>query len=173
MLLFKRFATTAEGRRKIDHWKMHAPVIGKVFRLNMFGQFARTLSTLLINGVPATGVVGGPSAPCTAVPGAAAPLIGSESGFARQRALVDHFHGLPARQRAQGAQGPLQGLYRPREAGLHGMAFVTRFAPSPTGPLHLGHAYSAILAHDRARQHASVHFIAGAVQEAGVDEGHA
>ena len=31
------------------------------------------------------------------------------------------------------------------------MAFVTRFAPSPTGPLHLGHAYSAILAHDIAR----------------------
>lgn len=27
---------------------------------------------------------------------------------------------------------------------------ITRFAPSPTGPLHLGHAYSAILAHDRA-----------------------
>ncbi len=31
------------------------------------------------------------------------------------------------------------------------MTFVTRFAPSPTGPLHLGHAYSAILAHDMAR----------------------
>lgn len=31
------------------------------------------------------------------------------------------------------------------------MAFVTRFAPSPTGPLHLGHAYSAMLAHDIAR----------------------
>ena len=27
----------------------------------------------------------------------------------------------------------------------------TRFAPSPTGPLHLGHAYAAILAHDMAR----------------------
>lgn len=31
------------------------------------------------------------------------------------------------------------------------MMFRTRFAPSPTGPLHLGHAYSAILAHDMAR----------------------
>ena len=30
-------------------------------------------------------------------------------------------------------------------------AFVTRFAPSPTGLLHLGHAYSACLAHDMAR----------------------
>ncbi|MEJ6394707.1 tRNA glutamyl-Q(34) synthetase GluQRS [Gymnodinialimonas sp. 2305UL16-5] len=29
---------------------------------------------------------------------------------------------------------------------------ITRFAPSPTGPLHLGHAYSALLAHDMARE---------------------
>ena len=29
---------------------------------------------------------------------------------------------------------------------------VTRFAPSPTGRLHLGHAFSAVLGHDRARQ---------------------
>lgn len=31
------------------------------------------------------------------------------------------------------------------------MTFKTRFAPSPTGPLHLGHAYSAMLAHDMAQ----------------------
>ncbi|MFC0279069.1 tRNA glutamyl-Q(34) synthetase GluQRS [Falsigemmobacter intermedius] len=31
------------------------------------------------------------------------------------------------------------------------MAVVTRFAPSPTGPLHLGHAFAAITAHDMAR----------------------
>ncbi len=30
---------------------------------------------------------------------------------------------------------------------------VTRFAPSPTGALHLGHAYSALLAHRFARDH--------------------
>ena len=28
---------------------------------------------------------------------------------------------------------------------------LTRFAPSPTGELHLGHAYSAVLAHGAAR----------------------
>ena len=32
------------------------------------------------------------------------------------------------------------------------MTFITRFAPSPTGPLHLGHAYSAIISHDMARR---------------------
>jgi glutamyl-Q tRNA(Asp) synthetase len=32
------------------------------------------------------------------------------------------------------------------------MTVVTRFAPSPTGRLHLGHAYSAVLAHDYARE---------------------
>lgn len=30
--------------------------------------------------------------------------------------------------------------------------FITRFAPSPTGRLHLGHAYSALLAYERARE---------------------
>lgn len=31
------------------------------------------------------------------------------------------------------------------------LAVVTRFAPSPSGPLHLGHAYSVVVAHDAAR----------------------
>ncbi|MEO0030832.1 MAG: hypothetical protein RIS94_590 [Pseudomonadota bacterium] len=34
------------------------------------------------------------------------------------------------------------------------MPTTTRFAPSPNGPLHLGHAYAAIMAHDRAARDA-------------------
>jgi len=52
VVIFKRFQASEEGRRKLDSWKMSAPVLGKVVKLNLFGQFARTLSTLLINGVP-------------------------------------------------------------------------------------------------------------------------
>ncbi len=51
-VLFKRFASTEEGKRKMDGWRMNAPIVGKVVKLNIFGQFARTLSTLLVNGVP-------------------------------------------------------------------------------------------------------------------------
>src|SRR3989475_5809788 len=38
IILFKRFQTSKEGRRKLDEWKMKAPVFGKVIRLNIFGQ---------------------------------------------------------------------------------------------------------------------------------------
>ncbi|MEW6160530.1 MAG: type II secretion system F family protein [Verrucomicrobiota bacterium] len=52
IILFKRFQSSDAGRRTIDGWKMNAPVIGKVVKLNLYGQFARTLATLLENGVP-------------------------------------------------------------------------------------------------------------------------
>jgi type II secretory pathway component PulF len=52
VILFKRFQSSPEGRRKLDQWKMNVPVFGKVIKLNLFGQFSRTLSTLLENGVP-------------------------------------------------------------------------------------------------------------------------
>jgi type II secretory pathway component PulF len=51
-MLFKRYQSSERGRRAIDNFKMNAPVFGRVVRLNLFGQFARTLSTLLHNGVP-------------------------------------------------------------------------------------------------------------------------
>ena len=52
IVLFFRFRATEQGKRKMDEWKMNAPIVGKVVKLNLFGQFARTLSTLLQNGVP-------------------------------------------------------------------------------------------------------------------------
>jgi type II secretory pathway component PulF len=51
-VLFLRYKSTEAGKRAVDGWKMNAPVVGKVIRLNIFGQFARVLSTLLTNGVP-------------------------------------------------------------------------------------------------------------------------
>jgi type II secretory pathway component PulF len=52
IILFKRFQASAAGARKMDEWKLKIPAIGKVVKLNLFGQFARTLGTLLENGVP-------------------------------------------------------------------------------------------------------------------------
>jgi type II secretory pathway component PulF len=52
IVLFKRFQATEAGRRQIDEWKMKAPIFGRVVCLNLYGQFARTLCTLLQNGVP-------------------------------------------------------------------------------------------------------------------------
>ncbi len=51
-IVFARFRVSDFGREKLDKWKMSAPVIGKVVKLNLFAQFSRTLATLLQNGVP-------------------------------------------------------------------------------------------------------------------------
>jgi type IV pilus assembly protein PilC len=47
-----RFVSSEQGKRTVDRWKMSAPIVGKAVRTYLFGQFARTLSTLLQNGVP-------------------------------------------------------------------------------------------------------------------------
>ncbi len=52
VIVYNRYKATAAGQRTIDSVKMNAPILGKVVRLNLFGQFARTLGTLLQNGVP-------------------------------------------------------------------------------------------------------------------------
>ncbi len=52
VVLFKRYQATESGRQRLDQLKMNLPIIGKVVRISLFAQFARTLSTLLHNGVP-------------------------------------------------------------------------------------------------------------------------
>jgi len=52
VIIYTRYKATERGARAIDSFKMNAPLLGKVMRLNIFGQFARTLGTLLQNGVP-------------------------------------------------------------------------------------------------------------------------
>jgi len=52
VIIYNRYKATDAGQRTIDSVKMNAPILGKVVRLNLFGQFARTLGTLLQNGVP-------------------------------------------------------------------------------------------------------------------------
>ena len=51
-IVITKFKNSASGGRRIDEWKMKLPIFGKLVKLNLFGQFARTLSTLLQNGVP-------------------------------------------------------------------------------------------------------------------------
>jgi type II secretory pathway component PulF len=52
VILVKRFQATDSGQRKMDQWKMKLPILGRVICINLYGQFARTLCTLLENGVP-------------------------------------------------------------------------------------------------------------------------
>jgi type II secretory pathway component PulF len=51
-IIINRFRASERGARAIDGWRINAPIFGKVMRLHIFGQFSRTLSTLLHNGVP-------------------------------------------------------------------------------------------------------------------------
>jgi len=51
IIVFMRFRSTEHGREALDGWKMTFPIIGHVVKLNLYAQFARTLATLLRNGV--------------------------------------------------------------------------------------------------------------------------
>jgi type II secretory pathway component PulF len=51
-VIFRRFQTSETGARKLDEWRMKMPIFGNVIKINLFAQFARTLGTLLQNGVP-------------------------------------------------------------------------------------------------------------------------
>lgn len=50
-IVYIRFRASEVGRRVLDRLKLRLPVFGKVIRLYLFGQFARTLGTLMQNGV--------------------------------------------------------------------------------------------------------------------------
>ena len=65
-----------------------------------------------------------------------------------------HFHSASPRTRSgMTKEDKAKDLPQPTATRTSAKVTVTRFAPSPTGRLHLGHAYSAILAHDFARTH--------------------
>jgi type IV pilus assembly protein PilC len=52
VVVVKILVRTRGGRRLFDHFKLNAPVVGKVFRKVALSRFARTLGTLLGSGVP-------------------------------------------------------------------------------------------------------------------------
>lgn len=48
---FRRYARTESGKRNIDRLKLKLPLAGNIFRISAMSRFARTLGTLLDNGV--------------------------------------------------------------------------------------------------------------------------
>lgn len=50
--VIKAYFSTAVGRERLHAWLLEAPLVKKIVRPTMFGQFARTLGALLRNGVP-------------------------------------------------------------------------------------------------------------------------
>ena len=51
-VIMKIYFSSASGRERLHAWLLEAPLVKKIVRPTMFGQFARTLGALLRNGVP-------------------------------------------------------------------------------------------------------------------------
>jgi type II secretion system protein F len=52
VVIIRQKSRSPEGRMALDAVKLKLPVVGGIVEANAFGQFARTLATLLENGVP-------------------------------------------------------------------------------------------------------------------------
>jgi type II secretory pathway component PulF len=52
VFLVKSYISSPRGRERFDGWVLTAPLISRIVRPNLFGQFSRTLGALLGNGVP-------------------------------------------------------------------------------------------------------------------------
>jgi general secretion pathway protein F len=57
IILFRRWLKTKAGRRRFDAFKLKLPIVGKMNRLIAVSRFCRTLSTLLVSGVPIVGAL--------------------------------------------------------------------------------------------------------------------
>jgi len=51
-VFFRRYSHTETGKHHIDRLKLKLPMAGTIFRISALSRFARTLGTLLDNGVP-------------------------------------------------------------------------------------------------------------------------
>jgi len=52
VFFLKSYLSSPRGRELFDGWILEAPLISRIVRPNLFGQFSRTLGALLQNGVP-------------------------------------------------------------------------------------------------------------------------
>ena len=52
VFFLKSYLSSPRGRELFDGWILKAPLISRIVRPNLFGQFSRTLGALLQNGVP-------------------------------------------------------------------------------------------------------------------------
>jgi general secretion pathway protein F/type IV pilus assembly protein PilC len=50
--LYRRWVKTPTGRLRVDHWRLRAPMVGKIYLSFALSRFTRILGTMLHNGIP-------------------------------------------------------------------------------------------------------------------------